>query len=389
MNMPSPGDQQEWTPYTPPPPDRGEQIWVALRRYSFPVLVLIFIVGLGAALYWESNSTTAADQEEARLQAAIEAYRSGETPAGQGGVDPLGSTSSAGSSSTAEGQGAITVRSQPSQATVRVDDDSVGVTPLAGHPLEPGVYFIAVERDGYVTADTLLIVRSDNAPSFTAVLQRDVGGNRRTSPSRSVQPQRSTPPAESSPARSSSNESVVSPPQVPSEDVSPSEQGGAPAPEVGSVQFVTEPSDATVLLDGERKGTTPLTLSAIPAGSHRATLYRSGYDTVRTQVEIAPGTQQVIRQTLTPLPGRLRVLVQPWGSVYVDGSIRQRNTDVWFETTLPAGTHEVAAVHPALGRQTRSVQIAPGAEQSVVIDLRSQPETETDSTAQGEGNSNS
>lgn len=374
--MPSPGNQSQWTPYTPPPPDGSERIGVAVRRYSFPVLVLLIVVGLGAALYWEFTRD-AADAEEARIQAAIEAYQSGGTLAGD---DPLGRWSGAG----AEGGGTITVRSRPSQATVRVDDDSVGVTPLTGHALAPGVYFVRVEREGYVPVDTLLIVRAEKTPSFTAVLQRGSRATRRTPASRSTSSQRA-PPEPSREAANPSSESggVVSPPQGP-----PEEPAGDTSPAMGSMQVITEPAEATVLLNGEPRGTTPLTLDALRAGAYRLTLYRSGYDTVRTHVDLAPGAERVVRQSLVPLPGRLRVLVQPWGSVYVDGALRERNTDIWFETTLSAGTHRVTAVHPALGRHTRSIEVAPGGEASVVIDLREASEA-ADSTENGGGDTSS
>ena len=379
MNPPSP---EEHPPWAPPSPDRGQQIWAAVQRYSFPAVVLLLIAGLGAAWYWQSNAPTPAEQEEARIQAAIEAYQSGQRPATQGGPDPLGMRSS---SDDGKG-GTITVRSRPAQATVRVDDDSVGVTPLTSYALDSGVYFITVERSGYAPADTLLIVRGGNAPSFTAVLER--ARPSRTPSRRQTPPRRTSPPPTRTESTGEANtaetntddaEGVVASPQV------PDEIADDPAPATGSLQVVTDPAGATVLIDGQRVGITPLTVEALPAGVRGATLYRSGYDTVRTTVDVVAGADRTVRQTLTPRPGRLRVLVQPWGSVYVNGALRQRNTDVWFETTLPAGAHEVTAVHPALGRVTRQIDLPPGGEQSVVIDLRAAPASQADTTTGAPG----
>ena len=67
--------------------------------------------------------------------------------------------------------------------------------------------------------------------------------------------------------------------------------------------------------------------------------------------------------------GLLKVLVKPWGSIYIDGELRQRETDLPYAAPLAPDTYRVTAVHPTLGTWERTVYVAPGEEASVVIDF--------------------
>ncbi len=67
--------------------------------------------------------------------------------------------------------------------------------------------------------------------------------------------------------------------------------------------------------------------------------------------------------------GTLRVLVRPYGDVFVDGKKVASNTIAAVTLTLPAGPHVVRAVHPTLGSTERRVTIRPGATEDVRIVL--------------------
>lgn len=394
-------DQPGRMPYGPQPPSRAERMWMALKYYSFPVTVLLLIAGLAAALYWmpDPSSTTLSEEE---IQAAIESHQSSRRA-------PSSSTPASGTTATAEeqsalgnGYGTVSVRSRPSEATVRVDGDSVGATPLYAYPLKSGVYFVSVEKEGFFSTDTLLILRNNESPSFSMRLRERSAVDEASSASRSSAA-RSPVATDDTPSRSAegssssseaSNQRQVLPPEEPPEQSASEEEQEPTAedeepetPEIGSLQLVTTPDQARVVLDGTPVGTTPLTLDAVLAGAHRVTLYRSGYDTLTVDVEVRPGEQHVVERALTQQRGQLRILAQPWGSIYVDGELHERNADVWYETSVPVGTHQTTAVHPALGRRTQTVTVTADQTQSVVIDLRadtSDPSADPDTTEQGE-----
>ena len=68
-------------------------------------------------------------------------------------------------------------------------------------------------------------------------------------------------------------------------------------------------------------------------------------------------------------PGTLQVLAQPWGTIYIDGALHKRNTDVVYRTEVPAGTHEIRVVHPTFGTRTRQVTVRAGQSVMEVFDL--------------------
>jgi hypothetical protein len=236
------------------------------------------------------------------------------------------------------------------------------------------VYIITVERDSFFSADTVAVLRNNQAPTYSVTL------NPRPSLS------------DDAPALADQNSSLSSglssttgstpnntptagaPSTAPSsaaQDAAPPASTPEPAPTTGTLQFVSTPAGARVKLDGAPVGETPLTLNDVDAGAYDVTFTRPGYDTLRTQVALSPAEERTVQGALNPQPGRLRVLARPWGSIYIDGDLHERNADVWYETTMPPGTYGVEAIHPALGRQSRTVTVAAGEQVSIVIDLRS------------------
>jgi hypothetical protein len=138
-------------------------------------------------------------------------------------------------------------------------------------------------------------------------------------------------------------------------------------------------------------GTTPLTLNDVEAGAHEVAFTQSGYETMRTNVTVTAGQARQLTAALTPQMGQLRVLPRPWGTIYVDGELRERNADVWYEMPIAAGEYEITVVHPALGRQTRTVTVSAGEQLSVVVDLRNPPpsSSQADTTQAGSSNRSS
>jgi hypothetical protein len=106
------------------------------------------------------------------------------------------------------------------------------------------------------------------------------------------------------------------------------------------------------------------------------TLSLDGYESWRAEVQVQPDTTRRVHGTLEPETGRLRVLARPWGTIYVNGTLHVRESDVWYETDLPAGTHRVTVVHPALGQRAQAVEVRSGEETAVVVDLQQAPSGE-------------
>ncbi len=85
-----------------------------------------------------------------------------------------------------------------------------------------------------------------------------------------------------------------------------------------------------------------------------------------------PPTQQqpeAERPPPAPSTGTVRILVRPFGDVYVDGRRLATGTNAAVLATLPVGTHRVRAVHPVLGSLERRVTVEGGRTREVLLEF--------------------
>jgi len=141
-------------------------------------------------------------------------------------------------------------------------------------------------------------------------------------------------------------------------------------PQPGSLTIQTRPDAADVLVDGERRGVTPITLSLAPGG-HVITV-RSGSDERVVPLTIAAGsdvTQHFEMRIPEPvvLFGRVSVATDPPGAhVAVDG--RQRGISPVTVTDLTAEEHTVTVTNDN-GSAERKVAVTAGGTASVMFSL--------------------
>ncbi len=150
----------------------------------------------------------------------------------------------------------------------------------------------------------------------------------------------------------------------------PLPQFRAAAPRVGNLTIDARPVTSEVLIDGERRGMTPLTLSLSP-GAHTITV-RTGSDERTVPLVIAAGadvTQYFEMKAAEPAApfGRLSVATDPPGArVAVDG--RPRGTSPLTVADLTAEEHKVTVTSDA-GSAGRTVIVTAGGTASVVFSL--------------------
>jgi hypothetical protein len=76
----------------------------------------------------------------------------------------------------------------------------------------------------------------------------------------------------------------------------PAVQPAATGP--GSMQIVSRPSGAQVILDGRDVGRTPLTLVSVPDGTHAVRLELTGFKPWATTVDVTPGQRTRVAASL-------------------------------------------------------------------------------------------
>ncbi len=137
----------------------------------------------------------------------------------------------------------------------------------------------------------------------------------------------------------------------------------------GELQVTSAPKEALILLDGKQIGTTPQNIQEVEPGEHTIVLQKKGFKDYSTSVTVEPAKVSRVNGKFTALTGSLNVLVRPRGSIYIDGDLKKRDTNVQYKIDLPVGTHQVKAVHPTLGTWEKKVEIEPDRLQQIPIDF--------------------
>jgi hypothetical protein len=141
------------------------------------------------------------------------------------------------------------VRSTPAGATVFVDDERRGLTPLALQEVELGTRRVRIQRDGF-TAEERQVTLTQSRPSRSV----DVRLTRVAAP-----PKRSTP----APASAST----------------------------GSLVIESRPTGASIVLNGRRVGVTPMTIETLEPGTYTVQLQLPTYRPISTTVRVVAGAQ--------------------------------------------------------------------------------------------------
>ena len=219
----------------------------------------------------------------------------------------------------------VRIDSAPDQATIYLDDEKygvVGTTPWEGK-LAAGVYTVILKKDGYQRATRSFTVRdaSQLQESFVPLTRAEAAA---------------PAPAPPAPIDSPSAGGSDSPSPEPPASAAPG-AGGSTAPAAGGggggLRFVSNPGGATVLLDGEPIGQTPLVKQGIPLGDHVVAIEAEGYHTYENGVKVTSGEVQLVRATLQQVDTELSE---------EEKELEQRSLTTFGAKALPTGRSTLA-----------------------------------------------
>lgn len=220
--------------------------------------------------------------------------------------------------------GAIQVSTNPSGATVTLDQTVSRTSPATFTNVAPGVHTIVATLDGYA----------------------QVSGTIRVNPGQTAQATLTLSPVSTS---------------------------------TGSVRVQSIPPAATVYIDGIYRGATPLTIGNLAAGGHTVLLRRSGYREYSTTVTVPAGGTAEVRATLSATSssnGTVDVVSYPAGaSVYLD-DVFQGVTTPWETLSIPnvvPGEHDLTLALGGYYDYVTTVTVRSGRETNVVATLTDQP----------------
>ena len=135
----------------------------------------------------------------------------------------------------------------------------------------------------------------------------------------------------------------------------------------GTLQIDSEPSEATVMLDGQDVGMTPLTLSGILPGPHRVVISASDYEDWAMEVRIPSAGTASHTIALVPLPARLAISTSaPGARVAVDGQLR---ASIDRDIVVAPGQRVVRVEAKGYRSWQRSIELAPNEHRSLEVEL--------------------
>lgn len=261
-----------------------------------------------------------------------------------------------GGGSDAPASATLSLTTTPSGATVLVNGDTVGTTPVSGYAFEAGVAQLEIQNDGRVVLDTTLQAAAGaqvtmqeitltqastgtDASGTEASSQAASSATETTPPDRSsatAEAEEERPPEVPSPQQASSPDAPSSgPDEQPREEASTDPAESSPDRAVGTVSVTGRPS-GTVLIDGEERGSGT---AEVPVGEHTVTCRHPDRGTTETTVTVAEGQTQ----TLTCyFEQRVSVnTIGAYGRIWLNGQDTGRNTNAAQPLSLPPGNHRI------------------------------------------------
>jgi hypothetical protein len=131
----------------------------------------------------------------------------------------------------------------------------------------------------------------------------------------------------------------------------------------GDLQVRTDPSGAKVIVDGQTRGASPVTVTGLAPGNH-VVILQNDLGSVNEDVTIQPGATASL---VVPLKAPQGAPVSGWISINAPAELQVFESDKLLGTSrtdrimVAAGRHDIEVSNEALGyRSTQSIQVAPG-----------------------------
>lgn len=141
----------------------------------------------------------------------------------------------------------------------------------------------------------------------------------------------------------------------------------------GNLSVATDPPGGEVVVDGEERGVSPLTLRNLPVGQHRVVVRARGTNYTRTiQIEAGATASLFFGGTQAAVPGSIAIASAVPMQVFEDK--RLIGTSDMDRIMLPAGEHVLELAADTVGfRATRTVRVTSGQTVALSVDLPRAP----------------
>lgn len=284
-----------------------------------------------------------------------------------------------------ERPGRLTVRSQPAEATVLIDGEEVGRTPLTSVPVAAGEHAVTVRAMGYQVyhtdlaiegKDVLQTLEVDLEPASAPVTFRSQPSGASVLVDGDV---RGTTPLTTELAAGSRQVRLRLKGHEPWErtvDVVAGQAQELPvvrlAPASARLRITSDPDGANVTVADEFRGRTPVTIALPPEQVTTIRLAKAGYQPATREMHLASGEEKALSLTLEPILGSVEVRATPAdATLYVDGEARGAANQT---LSLPAVPHVIEVRKTAYADFRTEVTPKPGFTQQVQVELETKAE---------------
>src|SRR5262245_37978681 len=207
---------------------------------------------------------------------------------------------------TVPATGTVTVNTEPAGAVVVIDGEAHGSTPVSA-TLKTGTHTIELSKDGVRRTMTVNVTANQQLSQFVEMPKATAG--------------------------------------------------------TGDLQVRTDPPGAKVVVDGQARGTSPVTVQGLTPGNHVVVL-QNDLGSVNEDVTIQPGATASL---VVPLKAPQGAPVSGWISITAPAELQVLENDRLLGTSrterimVAAGRHEIEITNETLGfRTTQSIQVTPG-----------------------------
>lgn len=281
--------------------------------------------------------------------------------------------------------GIVDIGTDPPGATVIIDGDAAGETPLGPLRLAAGEHALLIKKARYLPHERTLDVTGRNmrqewmvqlAPAWanvtidsdpagaTILVDGEVAGET---------------PATIEMLRGERQLILQLPAYAPWQETQQIEAGGERdlgvvqlQPAAGELALSSEPSGANVTLDGKFQGRTPVTLALGPGREHQLAVFRPGYRRHTETVSLAAGASDSKTVQLRARLGEVQLRIEPEDAlVTIDGRPAGRGSRI---LTLPAVEHTLEFSLDGHATERRRITPRPGLPQLLEIALLTKSE---------------
>jgi serine/threonine protein kinase len=183
-------------------------------------------------------------------------------------------------------QSTVTFTSTPSGAKVIVDGKSIGTTPAKLPQVDMGsTHTVSIEKQGFAPYRRKFTVSSEKGTTVSATLKEELTAAEQQAKEAQLQKEKEQKQKELEQKQKEKEklaQQQQQTPQIPKEK--PAATGG-----VGTIKVNSDPSGAEVYVNGEMRGTAPITVNNVPSGAVKIILNKEGLARQSTSVSLAPG----------------------------------------------------------------------------------------------------